>query len=189
MADFLERESKPEGSSRKVHISSLFHALIQGLAPIWPVRNQLDGVSLGDVWPCSVLALPSGTPEHVKGNLAETGLPRGLGDDLVPFHKLTQWLTYSLVEPIENILGWKVEGMEDMTGLPEYRNGMNFVLSRDRGTLLMCPSGGLLVDIGVLSLRKETVSSFYPDPTSGIPRLPPSHPAIIEWRAMTVIEL
>jgi len=61
--------------------------------------------------------------------------------------------------------------MEDMTGLPEYRNG------------------GLLVDFGVLTLRQETISSFYPDPNSDIPLLAPSHSAIIEWRAMTVIEL
>lgn len=67
----------------------------------------------------------------------------------VPFHKLSQWLTYSLLEPIEKILGWKIEGRDDQTGelllsrsssfstrltllllppslspgLPEYRNG------------------------------------------------------------------
>lgn len=51
-------------------------------------------------------------------------------------------------------------------------------------------SGGLLVDIGVLTLKPEALSSsFFPDPSSGIPRLLPSHPAIVEWRAMTVIEL
>jgi len=90
----------------------------------------------------------------------------------VPFHKLTGWLTYSLIEPIEKVLGWKFEGLEDMTGLPEYRNG------------------GLLVDTGVLSLKPGTIAtSFFPDAASPIPQLPPSHPAIIEWRAMTVIEL
>lgn len=41
----------------------------------------------------------------------------------MPFHKLTGWTTYSLIEPIEKILGWKFDGLEDMTGLPEYRNG------------------------------------------------------------------
>lgn len=41
----------------------------------------------------------------------------------MPFHKLTGWTTYSLIEPIEEILGWKFDGLEDMTGLPEYRNG------------------------------------------------------------------
>jgi len=69
-------------------------------------------------------------------------------------------------------MGWEFEGVEDMTGLPEYRNG------------------GLLVDLGVLTLRPNALPPlFYPDPKSSIPRLPASHPAIVEWRAMTVIEL
>ena len=47
-----------------------------------------------------------------------------------------------------------------------------------------------MVDLGILSLKKSTISAtFYPSPSSTIPRLPPSHPAIIEWRAMTVVEL
>lgn len=51
-------------------------------------------------------------------------------------------------------------------------------------------SGGLLVDLGVLTLKSGALpESFYPDAKSGIPRLPPSHPAIVEWRAMTVIQL
>lgn len=51
-------------------------------------------------------------------------------------------------------------------------------------------AGGLLVDIGVLTLKPGALpASFFPDPSSGIPRLLPSHPAIVEWRAMTVIEL
>jgi len=46
------------------------------------------------------------------------------------------------------------------------------------------------VDFGVLQLKSASVSSYYPDDgADGIARLPPSHPAIIEWRAMTVIEL
>jgi Protein of unknown function (DUF1688) len=50
---------------------------------------------------------------------------------------------------------------------------------------LMC-IGGLLVDFGVLTLKKDKISTVS---ELGIPRIPPSHPAIIEWRAMTVIEL
>ena len=100
-------------------------------------------------------------------------------------------MTYSLVEPIEKVMGWKFEGIEHMTGLPEYRNGESF------GTIAHVLQekpkrrpGGLLVDLGVLSLRTATIdASLYPDPTNGIPKLPPSHPAIIEWRAMTIIEL
>ncbi len=47
--------------------------------------------------------------------------------------------------------------------------------------------GGLLIDFGVLNLKKEMLTHFYPDPLSSIPRIPPSHPVIVEWRAMTVI--
>jgi len=72
-------------------------------------------VPLGDVWPCE--ALKAETPAE------STSLSLSPGDELVPFHKLTGWTTYSLIEPIEKVLGWKFEGLEDMTGLPEYRNG------------------------------------------------------------------
>ena len=50
--------------------------------------------------------------------------------------------------------------------------------------------GGLLVDTGVLTLKPGAIpASYYPDPSSQIPKVPPSHPAVVEWRAMTVIEL
>jgi hypothetical protein len=97
---------------------------------------------------------------------------------------------------MEKLLGWTFDGAEDMTGLPEYRNGEN-----DLRDLVMSVRpyvmqgltqgviGGLLIDLGVLTLRPGVLSSeCYPD-ESGIPRLPPSHPAVVEWRAMTVIEL
>lgn len=179
MLDFLKTQSvtSPTGTT-KIHISSLFGLLIEGLNSIWPPsRTQLNGVSLGDVWPCTSLAgsgnpkRKNSIPDNVKFSPGvKTKSPAAAGEDLVPFHKLTQWTTYSLVEPIEKVLGWEVEGMEDMTGLPEYRNG------------------GLLVDFEVLTLRPGAVSSYRETPTS-LPKLPPSHPAIIEWRAMTVIEL
>lgn len=164
LIDFLYSESIPAETPEhraRIHISTLWTVLIDGLAPIWPqTRTQLGGTSLGDVWPCSALAKAS-NPDKSSSD----------GDDLVPFHKLSQWLAYSLIEPIEKVMRWKVEGLEDLTGLPEYRNG------------------GLLVDFGVLALRPGTIpQSFYPN-SSPIPCLPPSHPAIIEWRAMTVIEL
>lgn len=158
-------------------MASLWYLLITGLAPIWPTdRTSLGGVALGDVWPCDALR-PTATSE---------------GDELVPFHKLTGWTTYSLTEPIEKVLGWKFEGLEHLTGLPEYRNGkLPRPLSCD-SYLTILPklrSGGLLVDLGVLTLKPSAIpASFFPS-SSSIPRIPPSHPAIIEWRAMTVIEL
>ncbi|KZT22894.1 DUF1688-domain-containing protein [Neolentinus lepideus HHB14362 ss-1] len=156
LLDFLESNSRVSGSGRHVHVSSLWYVLMEGLSSIWPARLSLGGVSLGDVWQCSALK-----------HLAVTE-----GDDLVSFHKLSGWITYSLIEPIEKVMNWKFEGVEDMTGLPEYRNG------------------GLLIDFGVLALKQNALpASSYPDPLTSIPRLVPSHPAIVEWRALTVIGL
>ena len=53
-------------------------------APIWPGRLALGGVNLGDVW---------------RHPAAASGDPT---DGLVPFHKLSQWLAYSLIEPLED---------------------------------------------------------------------------------------
>lgn len=161
LVDYLESQSIEANGARRVHISALWYALIDGLAVIWPAsRTTLGDTPLGDVWPCHALSCrPSQGPAVA-------------GDNLVPFHKLTGWTTYSLLEPLQVILRWKFDGLEDMTGLPEYRNG------------------GLLLDLGVLSLRADVIPrSFYPEATSIIPKLPPAHPAIVEWRAMTVIEL
>ncbi|PPQ86185.1 hypothetical protein CVT25_006928 [Psilocybe cyanescens] len=152
--DFLEKESNLDGETRVVPIAALWQALVDGLNPIWPSRISLAGVSLGDVWPSP--SLKASIPHPVEGN------------DLVPFHKLTMWLTYSLVEVLEKNLKWRLYGLEDMTGLPEYRNG------------------GLLVDLGVLTLKPGALPK---DPKTGLPHAAPTHPAIVEWRAMTVIEL
>jgi hypothetical protein len=114
-SDFLESESKLEGSVRRVHVSSLWGVLLEGLALVWPARHSIGGVQLGDVWPCSALTT-DGQAE---------------GDDFVPFHKLTGWITYSLIEPMEKILKWRFEGIDDMTGLPEYRNGTLGIPSLD----------------------------------------------------------
>ena len=77
---------------------------------------------------------------------------------LVPFHKLSQWMSYSLVEPIEGA-GLRVVALDALTGLPEYRNG------------------GLLVDAGALRPKQRVLleRSFAP-----------GDEAIVEWRALTV---
>jgi hypothetical protein len=76
----------------------------------------------------------------------------------MPFHKLSQWLTYSLLEPFE-AGGVRVTGIDALTGLPEYRNG------------------GLLLDTGVLRLR---------DPRLAERPWTPADELIVEWRALTV---
>jgi len=77
---------------------------------------------------------------------------------LVPFHKLSQWLSYSLVEPIEGA-GLKVVELDALTGLPEYRNG------------------GLLVDAGALRPKQSRLLTD---------TFAPGDEAIVEWRALTV---
>lgn len=115
-------------------------AVLSGLEPIWPSRLQLDGVNLGDVW------------RHPKAG--GTGPSAGL----VPFHKLSQWLTYSLVEPYE-LAGVPVRNVDALTGLAEYRNG------------------GLFVDLGVLVPKHEAVTAEAHPPDSEI---------VVEWRALTI---
>ena len=105
------------------------------------------------------------------------------GDDLVPFHKLSQWLGYSLIEALERTLNWRLEGKEYMTGLPEYRNGLFLSASQ---ILVNAGIGGLLVDFGVLELKPNLLPT---DPKSGLPHALPSHPAVVEWRALTVVGL
>ncbi len=75
---------------------------------------------------------------------------------LVPFHKLSQWLSYSLVEPIEGA-GLKVVELDALTGLPEYRNG------------------GLLVDAGALRPKQSSLLTK---------TFAPGDEPIVEWRAL-----
>ncbi|MEC5399202.1 URC4/urg3 family protein [Uliginosibacterium sp. H1] len=122
----------------RVNAAFILGTLLRALGPVWPGRMTLEGVPLGDCW------------EHPA-----------LADGYVPFHKLTQWLTYSLLEPLEEA-GLRVEGLDALTGLPEYRNG------------------GLLIDIGLLEPR---------DPAFFGTAWEVSAEPIVEWRAVTVVAL
>jgi hypothetical protein len=77
---------------------------------------------------------------------------------LVPFHKLSQWLSYSLVEPLQGA-GLEVVDLDQLTGLPEYRNG------------------GLLVDAGALRPKQQVLLRQ---------AFAPGDEPIVEWRALTV---
>ena len=126
--------------NQTITASQIFQAVLTAFAEVWPARLQVEGVSLGDVW------------YHPK---LKTDV---LGSELIPFHKLSQWLTYSLVEPLE-WAGIKVTQLDDLTGLPEYRNG------------------GLLIDMGLLRVKNK---ALFLKPHS------PGAEAIVEWRALTV---
>ncbi|WP_206078396.1 URC4/urg3 family protein [Poseidonocella sp. HB161398] len=119
---------------------TILRVILKTLSPIWGEdRPVLDGVSLGDCWP------------H----------PQAPAPGLVPFHKLSQWLSYSLIEPMERA-GIKVTGLDRLTGLAEYRNG------------------GLFLDTGVIALRHPREAAKPQAPGSAL---------IVEWRALTVILL
>ena len=118
----------------------IFLTVIESLGPIWPGRLSVGGVNLGDVWCHSQIPGP------------------GLTAGLVPFHKLSQWLTYSLIEPISEA-GITVTGIDELTGLAEYRNG------------------GLLLDLGLLTPKHAAVLTQIHPPDAQI---------IVEWRALTV---
>lgn len=119
--------------------ATVLSAVLEGLGDIWPSRLKVAGVNLGDVW------------FH----------PAVSDDGLVPFHKLSQWLTYSLLEPLQE-LGLVITGLDTLTGLPEYRNG------------------GLCLDLGLIRVKN---SEILRSPHSV------SSPVIVEWRALTVILL
>ncbi|KAJ2334855.1 hypothetical protein GGI00_001655 [Coemansia sp. RSA 2681] len=158
MLDYLEKSAD---TPKTATIDSVWEVIVDGLASVWPAsRTQLDGVSLGDVWPCSTLAATQ--DDDGEGSEASR---------LVPFHKLSQWLTWSVLEVIVKLAGFKVAGIERLTGLPEYRNG------------------GLFVDMGVLTLKEADCQRGLVQGSGGVPRFEGFDPVIVEWRAMTVVLL
>ncbi|TMW61925.1 hypothetical protein Poli38472_010988 [Pythium oligandrum] len=130
-----------KNDKNEISITALWKAVIYGLQEIWPAsRTQIAGQNMGDVWELSYLPASERAGKHVS------------------FHKLSQWLTYSLMEPLQDA-GLKITDLELMTGLPEYRNG------------------GLLVDFGVLVPKTDNILTDAFDPSSEV---------IVEWRALTV---
>jgi hypothetical protein len=119
---------------------AILELLLDALGPIWPGRLSLGGIALGDTWPHPKLAGP------------------GPGANLVPFHKLSQWLSYSLIEPLEEA-GIGVTALDGLTGLAEYRNG------------------GLFLDCGVLALKDPSAAKRVHQAGSEL---------VVEWRALTV---
>ena len=119
----------------EVPAGALLSLLLRALGGIWPSRHVMAGQPLGDCWP---------HPDAPLGWL--------------PFHKLSQWMAYSLLEPLEDA-GLRVVALDELTGLPEYRNG------------------GLLLDMGVLTPRD---AAFFTHTWR------PSDEPIVEWRALTV---
>jgi Protein of unknown function (DUF1688) len=135
----VDKESV-RSATETVAAHDLLALLLKTLSRIWPSGSVFDAQAVGDCWPHAAL----GSADTQAG--------------WIPFHKLSQWLTYSLLEPFE-WSGVKVTGIDQLTGLPEYRNG------------------GLLLDGGVLALKnKEAFNCAHH----------PNEEFIVEWRALTV---
>ena len=115
-------------------------AILTSLMEIWPSPVRIEGQPLGDVGRHGALVSADAS------------------SDIVPFHKLSQWLSYSLIEPLQRS-GTTVSDLDGLTGLAEYRNG------------------GLFVDTGVLTLK---------DPSALAAAHAPESELIVEWRALTV---
>ncbi|HRO02894.1 MAG TPA: DUF1688 family protein, partial [Terricaulis sp.] len=111
----------------------ILEVLLEALGPIWENRPTLNGVPLGDCWQVGAFGY-------------------------TPLHKLSQWLSYSLIEPLERA-GLSVTEIDGLTGLAEYRNG------------------GLFVDAGVLVPR---------DPQALARAYEVSHSFVVTWRSLTV---
>lgn len=185
MLDHLLSHPSTQASSMLiVPIPVLWNVLMNGLAPIWPTsRTAINGVSLGDAWPCSSMpqAAQSPTSPSFSPFPNTTGQSNGVApwESILPFHKLTQWLTYSLMQPMQSIMKIHFAGQELLTGLPEYRNG------------------GLFIDLGVLTLKKEDEErglehyTRYCQRTGTkavevAPMFEPSDDVVVEWRGVTV---
>jgi Protein of unknown function (DUF1688) len=116
--------------------AEMLRALLHAFGAIWPGRISLAGVPLGD------------SGRH----------PAAPGEGIVPFHKLSQWLAYSLIDPLE-AAGLRVVELDGLTGLAEYRNG------------------GLFLDCGVIAPRDPDLLQSPLDALSE---------PVVEWRALTV---
>ena len=124
----------------KIEAGAVLEAVLTHLGPIWPSRLSLAGVALGDCWRHPALRRDDVT------------------NGLVPFHKLSQWLSYSLIEPLQEA-GIEIVEIDGLTGLPEYR------------------TGGLFIDLDVISPAPQEAVKVPHEVGSEL---------VVEWRALTV---
>lgn len=140
------------GALKVISASDMLAEVLRTLSPIWPSGSRVQGLPAGDVWPHRWAGAAVGS-----SGTASTTTDRTT-DGWVPFHKLSQWMTYSLLEPLQ-WAGIQVTGLDALTALPEYRNG------------------GLLLDGGVIVPRNPLFAAKF---------WKPQEEFIIEWRALTV---
>ncbi|KAF4448621.1 duf1688 domain-containing protein [Fusarium austroafricanum] len=139
---------KTAGESSDLDVLRLWDVLQTLLIPVWPKdRTVVDNTPIGDVWP-----LRSGSTSQ------------DVADSIQPFHKLTQWLTHSLMVPF---IGKQWIRADSLMTLAEHRNG------------------GLFADMGVLSLTEEALGRGLKASSGDLPLFEAD--VIVEWRAMTSV--
>jgi hypothetical protein len=121
-----------------VSAPQVLRTLLEALSPIWLSGLVIEGINVGD----------AGHHPAVRTGDAT--------DRIVPFHKLSQWMTCSLLEPLA-MAGLTMVDLDGLTALAEYRNG------------------GLLIDLGVIQPRRPIAA---PQAVSS--------ELVVEWRALTV---
>jgi hypothetical protein len=136
----FDRLATQADDQRRLPAPAILSELLRQLGPIWPSRLALGGIALGDCWKHPSLI----TADATSG--------------LMPLHKLSQWLAYSLIEPLQTA-GISVTDIDGLTGLAEYRNG------------------GLFVDTGVVVFRDVGAAQQEHEVGSSL---------VVEWRALTV---
>lgn len=131
---------RPAVHHHQVSAPRILGALLDAFSDIWPSGQRLGETAIGDAW----------RHDDAGGDGPDAGW--------VPFHKLSQWLAYSLIEPFE-WAGVQVSDIAELTALPEYRNG------------------GLLLDAGVIRPRDAAYATH---------AYRPGDEWVVEWRALTV---
>lgn len=149
---------KTAENSSELDVLKLWDVLQALLIPVWPKdRTTVGGFPVGDAWPLSILQ-----------RRIDPSKPVDITAGIQPFHKLTQWLTYSLMVPFQRILGMKWKNAESLTALAEYRNG------------------GLFIDLGALTLKEESLERGIKASGQELPLFDAGDDVIVEWRALTL---
>ncbi|CAA9965668.1 DUF1688 domain-containing protein [Pyrenophora teres f. maculata] len=165
VVDYMKTTS-PDGTT--LDILTFWDILQTLLIPIWPQdRTVVNGQALGDAWPLNTLK-----------TVASSSTAADETTFIQPFHKLTQWLAYSLTVPFTRILHLTWKNTDALTALPEYRNG------------------GLFVDLGVLTLKPASLerglataaaAGIATGENKGLPAFAAGDDVVVEWRAMTLV--
>jgi len=109
--------SVPRALNRRLPAATIFETLLGPGSDVGG-STYLERGALGDCWPHPATGRRSSEEAYVA------------------LHKLSQWLTYSLIEPFENAGNFRSADVHELTGLAEYRNGGLLVDRASRSPLL-----------------------------------------------------